>query len=286
MTRTTLSTLLLVTVAWGCSTGTRLPHTTHGQEVLEIRGSIKGAPFRLGEADVEALDSGKVRGLDPVTGREATYEGMDLSALLDRLDLTGDADTVIVRTDDRQAVPVPLSLVRELRPVLAARADGAPLPARLVAWPNIAHHGLTTDPRAALWWARKVVALEYVSWATAIGRALRIPEGAPAGALVGAAIFGSRCLACHRIREAGGADGPELTQAGRAPTAEALAAKLPGHPGWTSQGTAPPRPEAISQLATFLWTVARAPDDKEEDEPEPEPRPEVPPSTFPFTPPR
>lgn len=266
MTRSSLPPLLLLALA--CSVGTRLPRAPRGQEVLQVRGAMKGAPFRLGQADLDGLKQGKVRGIDPVTGRDATYQGVDLAALLDRLELTGGADTLVLRTADRQAVPVPLSVIRELRPVLAARAGGSPLDARLVAWPNVAHHGLTTDPRAALWWARRVVALEYVSWAKVMGRALRLPEGAPAGALPGATAYGDRCLACHRIRQAGGTNGPDLARAGEAPSAERLASVLPGHPGWASPGTAPPRPEVVSQVAAFLGTVARTPEDDAEPEPE------------------
>lgn len=181
---------------------------------------------------------------------------------------------------------MPLSVVRELRPVLAARADGDPLQGRLVAWPNLAHHGITSDPRAALWWARKVVALEYVAWAKVYGRALQLPEGAPVGALAGATAFGSRCLACHRIREAGGGTGPELTPGGQAPTAQKLASVLPGHPGWASRAAGAPSTELVSQLEAFLQTVARTPpDDAAEAEPE-QPQVPPPPSPVPLIPPR
>jgi mono/diheme cytochrome c family protein len=271
MTKSSLSPLLLLALA--CSVGTRLPRSPRGQEVLQVRGALKGAPFRLGEADLASLRQGKVRGVDPVTGRDAIYEGVDLGALLDRLDPSAGVDTLVVRTADRRAVAVPFSVLRELRPVLAGRAGGAPLEGgRLVAWPNVAHHGLTTDPRASLWWARDVVALEYVAWARVFGRALRLPEGAPAGALAGANAFASRCLACHRIRQAGGGNGPDLAGAGPVPTVEKLAAVLPDHPGWTNSGTAP-GPEVVPQLAAFLGAVARTPaEDVGDLEPEDLPR--------------
>ncbi len=254
-----------------------------------MRGALKGAPFRLGEADLEALPQRKIRGLDPVTGREDVYQGVDLAALEERLELTGGADTLVVHTADRRAVPIPLSRVEELRPVLAARAGGGALAERLVAWPNVERHGLTSDPRAALWWARKVVALEYVSWERVYGRALRIPEGAPAGALAGAGAFGARCMACHRIRSAGGGNGPELVSGSQAPTRERLAAILPVHPGQPAARGGPPIPQLASQLAAFLWTVAHAPPEEAEPEPEPEPaQPPPPPPAplLPFTPPR
>jgi hypothetical protein len=272
MTKFALPALLLLGLA--CSSGTRLPRAPRGQEVLQVRGSLKGAPFRLGEADLASLKQEKVKGMAPGGAGEATYQGVDLAALLDRLDLSGGADTMVVRTADDQAVPVPLPVVRELRPVLADRADGASLGARLVAWPNRAQHGLQSDPRASLWWARTVVALEFVSWARVYGRALSIPEGAPAGALAGEGVFGERCMACHRIRQAGGTNGPELARDGRSPSREKLAAILPAHPGWSSPGAAPPRPEVVSQLAAYLWTVARTPsEDAAALQPEPPPQP-------------
>ncbi len=285
MTRSSLPPLLLVAMA--CSVGTRLPRAPHGEAVLQVRGAVKGAPFHLAQADLDALKQGKARGIDPVTGRDATYQGVDLAALLDRLDLTGGADTLLLRTGDGRAVPVPLQVIRALRPVLAGHAEGSALPARLVAWPNVAHHGVNSDPRAVLWWARDVVALELVSWARVMGPALHLPEGAPAGALAGATAFGTRCLACHRVRRTGGTAGPELARGGKVPGAVELAKVLPGHPGWASPGTAPPRPEVVSQLAAFLWTVARTPEEDEEAEQEPEkPPPLPPPPAFPLTPPR
>ncbi len=273
MTRSPLPALLLLALA--CSTGTRLPRAPRGREVLQVRGSLKGAPFRLGEADLASLTQGKVRGVDPRGAREATYQGVDLAELLDRLDLSGGADTMVLHTADRRAVAVPLAVVRELRPVLADRADGTPLGSRLAAWPDVARHGVKSDPRASLWWAHDVVALEYVSWARAFGRPLSIPEGAPPGALAGEGVFGDRCLACHQVRNAGGTNGPELARDGRSPSAGELAAILPGHPGWTSRGAAPPRPEVVSQLAAYLWTVARTPA-QEADAKEPEPPPPAP----------
>lgn len=257
MTRMALPILLLAPLA--CSAGSRLPRTASGGEVLEVRGAVKGAPFHLGEPELASLKQGKVRGVDPVTGREAVYEGLDLAALEDRVELAGGADTLVFRTEDGQAVAVPLPVIRELKPVLARPAEAPSAGELLVAWPNLAHHGLTSDPRAALWWARRVVALEYAAWAKVYGRALRLPEGAPAGARAGATAFGARCLACHGLRGAGGRKAADLTRTARISTAGELASVLPGHPGWASPGAAAPPPELIPHLAAFLDAAARAP---------------------------
>ncbi|HET6438245.1 MAG TPA: hypothetical protein VFG59_09305 [Anaeromyxobacter sp.] len=253
------SSILLLAALLGACSGARLPKTPRGEAILQVRGAVKHAPFRLGEQDLAALRQGKLRGVDPETGREASYEGVDLSALEDRLDLTGGADTLVLRTADRRAVPIPLSLLQELRPVLAGRRDGTPLSELMVAWPNVEHHGFSTDPRASLWWAHKVIALEYVAWARSYGRALHVVEGAPPGALAGGAVFGMRCSACHRVHEVGGANGPDLGRVGESLTPERLREILRGHPGWDVPGAEPPLDATAGQLLAFLRTMARTP---------------------------
>jgi len=255
MTRLGASSVLLP-LALACARTTRLPHGATGEAVLEVSGALRGGPFRLSEADLAALPQRTVRGVDP-QGREARWEGVDLaSTLSERVVLVDGADTLVLRTEDRQAVAVPLAVVRELGPVLARRADGATLPGRVLAWPNVERRGIASDPRAALWWARGVVALEFADAWRSFGPALHVPEGAPAGALVGAGLFGSRCLGCHQVRGAGGLTGPDLTRA--TPTAERLRAVLRGHPGWTA-GAEPDEGRGPEELAAFLGTVALVP---------------------------
>jgi len=247
---------LLLPLALACARTSRLPHGPADGAALEVSGALRGGPFRLGEADLDALPQRAVRGVAP-QGRETRFEGVDLSRTIEeRVVLTGAADTLVVRTEDGRAIPVPLSVVREIGPVLAGRADGAALPGRVLAWPNVERRGIASDPRAALWWARGVVALELVDAGRAYGPALRVPEGAPAGALAGAGLFAARCLACHRVRGAGGAAGPDLTRT--APAVERLRALLPGHPGWAAEA-APDGGRGPEELAAFLRTVAAVP---------------------------
>jgi mono/diheme cytochrome c family protein len=270
--------------AAGCSVSTRLPRHPRGPVVLEIRGDVQGAPFQLGNADLAELEQRTFRGVDPAApgGAEVRFSGVDLGLLVgDRLALTGDADTVIVHTSDEEAVPVPLSAFRQLRPVLADRADGAPLGARVVAWPNVAQPGVSSDPRAPSWWARRVTALEVVSGPRTVGQALHLPEFAPPGARAGAALFGDRCLACHRVQHGGGRRGPDLTRAADRLDRPTLRQKLEGHPGWVIPGQAEPTPEAAAQLDAFLRTVAAvdalgAPTVEPATEPAPEPGPPEP----------
>ena len=164
-------TALLAALLLAACSGPRLPRSSRGEPVLEVRGAVKHGPFRLGRADLAALPRRKVRGQDPVPGRLATWEGPSLAALvIERVELTRGADVAVIRTSDRRAVPVPLSLVRQLKPVLADRADGEPLDAPVLAWPTEEQRGLDTDPRAHAWWARGVVALELVNGYATLGR--------------------------------------------------------------------------------------------------------------------
>lgn len=265
--------LLAVLLAAACSAGPKLPRSAQGAAVIEVRGAVKGGPFQLGRAQLDALPRRTVRGQDPVTGLRAAYEGVSLAALVvERVELTKGADHVLVRTADRRAVPIPLTLVRQLRPVLADRVDGAPLGEPVLAWPTEEQRGLETDPRARLWWARGVVALELVNGFTTLGRALAVPAGAQEGARLGAELFGARCIACHRIRDAGGEKGPDLTRLAGRMTGEAFHGRLSGHPGWLERG--PETGEASArQVWAFLLAVESVADGSAPpDEPPPEER--------------
>jgi len=259
----TTSAAVLLGLSLACSTGPRLPKAT-GEAALEVDGDVRGGPFRLTQADVEALHPGKARGVDPADGRAAVWEGPDLAALEERVELEKGADTLVVRSADGQAVAIPLTVVRQLHPILAERADGHPLPAAQLAWPNVAHHGMDTDPRAPLWWVRRVVKIDFVSWERAYGRALRLPEGAPRGALAGARAYGMRCIGCHGLRGAGGAAGPDLAKGGPFTDPARLRELLRGHPGWEAPDVlAPPADERAGELAAFLRTIAAAPPEAE-----------------------
>lgn len=238
-----------------CSSGPRLPRTADAV-ALEVGGAVKGGPFRLSEADVAALPEGEVRGVDPRTGQVAQYQGLALAELEERVELERGADTLVLRSAGGEEIPIPLSVVRQLRPVLASRADGAALEARMLAWPNVAHHGLNTDPRAPLWWVRRVVKVDFVPWHGVYGKALRIPEGAPRGALAGARTFGARCIGCHELRGTGGANGPALEQGGAFTEPARLRAILADHPGVGGGGVPAPAPERVEELAVFLRVIA------------------------------
>lgn len=253
----------LAAVSAACGGGPRLPDSPKGEAVLELRGAIEGAPITIGAGDLAGLPRATVRGRDPVTGREAAWEGASLAALVQRVRPAKRAviDTVVFRTRDGAAVPVPLTLVRQLKPALV-RAEGEPA---LVAWPNLEQVGLEADARAPAWWARDVVALEFVPWPRAFGAALAPPLGASAAARVGGGVFASRCVACHVLRGAGGTVGPALTLAGGTLDLARFEEAVAAH-GFASRGLSPPDATQRAQLWAYLQAIARAPT------PEPDPR--------------
>jgi mono/diheme cytochrome c family protein len=248
--------VLLLTAA-ACSSAPRLPSSPHGAPVLEVRGAVKGGPFALGRADLEALPRLSVRGEEPESRRTAAWDGTSVAALVsERVQAAKGADTVIVRTADRAAVPVPLVLIRQLKPVLADHADGARLAQPVLAWPTEQQKGLASDPRAATWWARDVVAFELVEWQRTFGPALAPPDGAADAARRGAGIYAESCISCHRMRGVGGERGPELTTVAARLGADAFTALLAKHPGWHQRPAGEHEPETASELWTFLRTVA------------------------------
>lgn len=255
-----LGFFLAVAIA-ACSSKERLPRAAQGTPVLEVRGGIKGGPHELGRADLDKVPRLKVTGVDPRTGRAAQYEGPSLAALVsDRVELRRGVDTVVVRTADRAAIPVPLTLVRQLKPVLADRVDGVRITPTEIAWPTAEQRGLASDPRATSWWARDVIALELVDWQRTYGPALAPPEGAQDEARRGAGLYAESCIACHRVRGQGGERGPDLTTvAARLPPARFLEF-LPTHPGWKERRLRDDGSEqSIGEVWAFLRGVASVP---------------------------
>lgn len=251
-----LGFFLLVAVA-ACSKE-RLPRAAQGAPVLEIRGAaIKGGPHPLGREDLAKLPRETIHGVDPRSGQAARWEGVSLAKILtDRVDLRRGADTVVFRTSDRSAIPVPLGAIRQLRPVLADRADGVRIATGVVAWPTTDQGGLASDPRAATWWARDIVALEVVDWQRTYGPALAPPEGAPDAARRGASVYADSCISCHRVRGAGGQRGPDLSTVASRLRAESFAALLPGHPGWADRRRDDGEAQSREDVWTFLSAIA------------------------------
>jgi hypothetical protein len=259
MTKLSLTAVLLLAVA-ACSSRPQLPRGRPGDGTVEVRGAIEGGPVHLGTAELGTLPQRSVRGIDPETGRAASFQGLALHELLDRLELRRGTDTLVVRTGDGEAIPIPIWTILQMRPVLANLADGTSLPDRVLAWPNVEQPGLETDPRARAWWARRVVALELVDWQRTYGTALRSPPGAPDAARLGSSQFGLRCVSCHQVRGVGGTKGPELTRAGESLDAQKFAAAVHRHPHFAdgARRTDAPATEVVNLVWSFLSAVSRS----------------------------
>lgn len=254
--RTRTSALLALAAA--CAVGPRLPREPTGTRVLEVTGRIRGGRHVVGAGDLASWPRRSLRGADPLTGRTAAYEGADLSALLGGVERERGVDTVIVRTSGRVAAAVPLWIVWQFRPVLADRADGAPLPGLVLAWPNAEQPGLGGDPRALAWWATGVVALELVEWPVH-ARALAPPAGASDAARLGAGPFQARCLACHVLRGVGGGAGPDLTFVEERLAPDAFATAVRDHRAWpASRPEVAPPAEETERIRAYLAAVGAA----------------------------
>jgi hypothetical protein len=241
--------------------GPRLPRDpTSGPPVVEVGGLAKDGPFRLGRADLAALPRRSFSAVDPATGAEAVYEGAAVAVVLaDRVVTKKGADLLVVRTADQEAIPVPLWIVRQFRPILADSADGRPLDALVLAWPNVDQAGLETDPRALSWWARGVVGLDLADSERSFGRALRPPPGAGDAVRLGAEQVGHFCIACHAVRGAGGTRGPDVVRAAAALSPDAFARRVAGHRlAPRAHPEVAPSLETIGNVQAFLRAVGAA----------------------------
>lgn len=252
-----------------------------------MEGKVENGPFLFGKDDLPGLPHRAFSAVAPSTGEAARYEGVALAALFsDAMEVGADADTAVVHGEKGYAAPIPLAALRLLKPVLAPEAGTPVGQALLLAWPNLDHPGLDTDPRVRWWWVRGVRRIELQSWLATYGKALRVPQGAGDDARKGADAIASSCLACHQVRGVGGSRGPPLD--GKAVT---RSAPLLARPARHLDAVAPTArradlaPSAGAQIAAFLSAIAVAGPELEEVPPEPEPPPaRPPPALSPFGP--
>ncbi len=249
--------ILLLSLA-ACSGGPRLPKNPSGPPALTIGGAVKGGPFSLGRADLEKLPRRAVRGVDPAAGREAVWEGPSVDELVSkRVEAQKGADTVLVRTADRAAIAIPLTLLLQNKAVLADHMDGVRI-SNVLAWPTLEQRGFETDPRAGLWWAHDVLAFDLVDSQRTFGPALATPDGAPEGARRGSTLFGERCMGCHKMRGVGGDRGPELTTVAARMRQAPFSELLHRHPGWRAPRGDDPGEQGATDMWAFLHAVAVA----------------------------
>ncbi len=243
------------------------PQPPRGAEVFRVDGDVENAPFVFGRDDLPQLERRSFESTRPVDARKLQrFEGVAVDAVLGEhtMAVRREADTAVVHGEGGVSVPVPLPVLRQLRPVLADHVDGEPTgsagaaPSLLLAWPDRDHPGIETDPRLRWWWVTGVQRIELRSWIATYGRALRVPAGAPDAARHGADVIAAQCIGCHAVRGVGGARGPSLTE-GEAPIDRLRhhAPRLADHLRMMGRSSAAPMLTSTmaADVATFLAAV-------------------------------
>lgn len=272
----TISALACLAALSSCSAPR--PRLPPGEAALTIEGRLEDGPLDLRAADLGAYPRRAFRAREPATGREALFEGVSVADLLDAVRPKRGVDLLVARGRDGRLALLPWTRLRDLRPILADRADGKPvgdwarqagaaLQAPLLAWPNLEQPGLALDPRAPAWWVSGVSALVVEAWVGSYGRALALSTEASDQARRGQARVADHCLPCHRVRGAGGTTGPELGLPGW--SAERIASRLESHGAvaWLPAGAE--GDAARREMAAFLQAVASTPAPAEDGKEEP-----------------
>jgi hypothetical protein len=251
---------LLALVVLAACAGPR-PKPPRGEVVFSVVGRVEEGPYRFGRDDLPHLPKRAFRAVAPGSSAAVRFEGVAIHVLLlDAVDVRPDADAVVFHGKDGYRAAVPLSVLRQLEPVLAYqvgdgsagawRPEAAPL---VLAWPNVDAPGIDSDPRMRGWWVPGVTTVELVSWIPTYGRALVVPRGASADARLGAGAVATECMTCHRVRGVGGTRGRELTGRATGRDLEAFAVSLRAHEKVVGKASAPDvAPATARQIDAFL----------------------------------
>ena len=282
--------LVLAAALLACS-GSR-PRPASGDLVFQVSGRVESGPHKFGKDDLAKLPRRSFEAVAPQGGPKAKFEGVALVEIFSReVEVMRDVDIALVHGRGGLAVAVPVAALRQLRPILADRVDGAPISAwradagtLLLAWPNQEQPGIDTDPRMRWWWVPGVVKIEMVSWLPTYGRALRVPAGASDEARLGAEVVQGSCLNCHKVRGIGGTRGAKLDDEAVAKDPGSFSSRMRDHLAKTSGMPAAPQvtPTQARDVAAFLRAVEIAgqgrPDEEIKEAP-PLPPPGRPPPT-------
>jgi len=271
--------VLLAAVLLACA-GPR-PRTPKGDVVVSFEGKVEHGPYRFGKDDLPHLPRRSFKAASPTAAKEATYDGFVVSTVLsDVMELDKGADIAIFHGQDGYVVLVPIAALRQLRPILADKVNGAPVvewnkaaaPLQL-AWPNVDQPGIDSDPRMRWWWVGGVKKIEVQSWEATYGRALRVPQGASDEARLGAEAISVSCMACHKVRGVGGTRGPELRSGTVPRDIEAFLNDMREHVAKVTGMRSAPETSALvaRQIAAFLRAVELAGSRPEEETPPEQP---------------
>src|SRR5512145_3402652 len=122
----TISALALLLALPACS-GAPRPRLPPGEVALTIDGRLEDGPLDLRAAELRTFPRRAFRGREPATGREALFEGVSVADLLaEAVRPKRGSDTLVVRGRDGREALVTRTRLKDLRPILADRADGKP----------------------------------------------------------------------------------------------------------------------------------------------------------------
>jgi hypothetical protein len=259
------------------------PRAPKGEVVVTFEGKIEHGPFRFGKDDLPRLPRRSFKAQAPSAPAQASFDGMLVSTIIsDEMEIGKGVDIAVFHGQDGYLAPVPIAALRQLRPILADKVNGAPIaewnkaaaPLQL-AWPNVDEPGIDTDPRMRWWWVGGVKKVELQSWVATYGKALRVPQGSSDDARLGAETISVSCLACHKVRGVGGTRGPELRSRAVPADAQAFADAMRAHLSKkTGLRSAPETsPVAARQIAAFLRAIELAGSRPDEEAPPEQPLP-------------
>jgi mono/diheme cytochrome c family protein len=243
--------------------GSRPARTAKGDAVLSVTGRVEHGPYTYGREDLKRVSRRAFRAIAPASDAPAKFDGAAIAALIaDTVDLKPGVDTAVFHGEKGYAVPVSMSALRQLKPILADMVDGKPVASwrdgagpLVLAWPNVDQPGIDTDPRMRWWWVTSVSKVELLSWTATYGKALRVPAGSSDDARLGADAFAVQCMGCHKLRGVGGSRGPDLTQAAAKKDPQELSASMRDHLARVAPPGSEPAVASLRQIAAFLHEI-------------------------------
>src|ERR1700674_5832574 len=118
--------LLLAVLLLRCSGARQFP--TRGEPVVTFEGKVERGPHVVGADDLKTLTRRAFKAATPSGGAPVRFEGLSIAPFLgDRIELKREADLALFRGEGGMVAAVPLTSVRQLKPVLADTVDGAPV---------------------------------------------------------------------------------------------------------------------------------------------------------------
>ncbi len=197
---------------------------------------------------------------DPATGKTASFEGVALSGLVERLleqvplEQRAGVDLVVLRGHNKEEVFVPRWLVTRYPVLLSVRTEGEQRTFQtVVPWttkPAIANEGLPLER----YFVRDVAEIELTSYQTRY-KPLYLSRRTDPAAVRGEKIFVQNCMGCHAAPSQGAAKDPALGQGVPSPVVTFVSKLLPEP---KTRSVASGHHPSVTGYSTFNTTQLRA----------------------------